>query len=80
MPVDFMLTPEQQASQDAVQQFAGQYLVGTYEKHSRPPMAKSHFQSIKPIHEKAVQSGIIGGQILTPLDGKGGSLLYAGII
>jgi nitroalkane oxidase len=80
MPIDFTLTPQQKALQNGVRQFAQQYLVGAYENYSRLASPKEQFQSIKPIYEKAVQAGMIAGQIPVQLGGKGGSILDAGII
>jgi nitroalkane oxidase len=80
MPIDFSLTPEQQALQAGVRQFAEEHLAGAYASYSKLPPGKAQFQATKPIYEKAVAAGMIAGQIPPHLGGKGGSLLDAGII
>src|SRR5579859_6959187 len=80
MPIDFTLTPEQKALQAAVRRFAKEHLTNAYESYSKLAPGKERFQATKPIYEKAVQAGMIAGQIPQPLGGKGGSLLDAGLI
>jgi alkylation response protein AidB-like acyl-CoA dehydrogenase len=80
MPIDFTLTPEQKALQAGVRQFAKQHLSTAHATYSKLATTKERFQSIRPIYEKAVQTGMISGQIPAPLGGTGGSLLDAALI
>ena len=80
MPIDFTLTQEQKALQAAVRQFAKEHLANAYESYSKLAPGKERFQATKPIYEKAVQAGMIAGQIPQQLGGKGGSIIDAGLI
>jgi nitroalkane oxidase len=62
MPIDFSLTPEQQALQAGVRQFAKEHLAGVYASYSKLPPGKAQFQATKPIYEKAVAAGMRAGQ------------------
>ena len=80
MPIDFTFTPEQKTLQAGVRQFAKEYLADAYQSYSKLPPGKDRFQATKPIYEKAVQAGMIAGQIPKELGGMGGSIIDAGII
>jgi nitroalkane oxidase len=80
MPIDFTLAPEQEALRAGVRQFAKEHLAGAYESYSKLPPGRERFQATRPIYEKAVQAGMIAGQIPVPLGGKGTSIIDAGLI
>ena len=75
MPVDFHLSPAEEAIRKAAAGFAAGPLKDAKKDYMKYQQHHERFQSTKPIYEQAVQGGLIKGQIIPTLGGAGGSLV-----
>ncbi|OBT71992.1 hypothetical protein VF21_08609 [Pseudogymnoascus sp. 05NY08] len=80
MPVDFQLSPSEAGIRNAAAGFAATVLKDAKKDYMKFAEHHQRFQSTKPIYEKAVQGGLIKGQVPAQLGGTGGSLVEAAIL
>lgn len=80
MPVDFQLSPSEAGIRNAAAGFAATVLKDAKKDYEKFTEHHQRFQSTKPIYEKAVQGGLIKGQVPPQLGGTGGSLVEAAIL
>ncbi|KAL5348525.1 hypothetical protein ACLOAV_005941 [Pseudogymnoascus australis] len=80
MPVDFQLSPSEAGIRNAAAGFAATVLKDAKKDYIKFAEHHQRFQSTKPIYEKAVQGGLIKGQVPAHLGGTGGSLVESAIL
>jgi alkylation response protein AidB-like acyl-CoA dehydrogenase len=80
MPVDFQLSPSEAGIRNAGAGFAATVLKDAKKDYMKFTEHHQRFQSTKPIYEKAVQGGLIKGQVPAQLGGTSGSLVEAAIL
>jgi nitroalkane oxidase len=80
MPIDFMLTPEQQRLRAEARVFARDVLskVGAATKDLSTPLAR--FAATKPFYEQTVAAGFLRRLIPAPLGGQGGSIVDMAVL
>ncbi|ORY13316.1 acyl-CoA dehydrogenase/oxidase [Clohesyomyces aquaticus] len=78
--IDFTLTKDQKALRAGVRGFAQQVLKDAPKVYSQLPSQTARFQATRPIYRKAVEGGLIKGQIPSPLGGTSAGLIDAAIV
>jgi alkylation response protein AidB-like acyl-CoA dehydrogenase len=78
--VDFTLSPEQKTLQIFARNFAQDHLLNAHLLYQDLPTPHERFLSTKSIYEKAVQAGLIQGQIPVPMGGSGGALVNGALM
>ena len=77
---DLSLSPEQTTLQIFARTFAKENLLNAHLLYQDLPTPHERFLSTRPIYEKAVQAGLIQGQIPVPLGGTGGAVINGALI
>jgi alkylation response protein AidB-like acyl-CoA dehydrogenase len=77
---DFTLSPEQKALQLFARTFAQENLLNAHLLYQDLQTPHKRFLSTKPIYEKAVQAGLIQGQIPASLGGSGSTMISGALI
>jgi alkylation response protein AidB-like acyl-CoA dehydrogenase len=80
MPIDYRLSPSEEGIRNAAAGFAATVLKDAKKTYLEFNDHHQRFQSTKPIYRKAVEAGLIKGQVPAPLGGAGGSLVEAAIL
>jgi alkylation response protein AidB-like acyl-CoA dehydrogenase len=80
MPIDFQLSPSEEGIRNAAAGFAATVLKDARKTYLQYSNHSERFQSTRPIYRKAVEAGLIKGQVPAPLGGTGGSLVEAAIL
>ena len=80
MPVDFHLSPAEEAIRKAAAGFAAGPLKDAKKTYMQYQHHFERFQSTRPIYRQAVAGGLIKGQIPPSLGGAGGTLMEAAIL
>ncbi|KAF2876767.1 putative acyl-CoA dehydrogenase [Massariosphaeria phaeospora] len=80
MMVDFTLTDKQKTLRKNAHAFAQHVLANASELYAHLPDQRARFEATLPIYRKAVESGLIKGQVPVPLGGTSGSLIEAAIV
>jgi hypothetical protein len=80
MPIDFQLSPSEDGIRKAAAGFAATVLKDAKRTYLQYTHHYERFQSTRPIYRKAVEAGLIKGQVPPPLGGTGGTLVEAAIL
>ncbi|KAK2764597.1 hypothetical protein FQN54_009292 [Arachnomyces sp. PD_36] len=80
MPVDFHLSSREKSVQAAGAGFAAAVLKDARKNYLQYAHHHERFQSTRPIYRKAVEAGLIKGQVPAALGGAGGSLVESAIL
>lgn len=80
MPIDFQLSPSEKRVRDGAATFAATVLKDARKDYLQYTQHHERFQSTRPIYRKAVEAGLVKGQVPAPLGGTGGALIESAIL
>jgi alkylation response protein AidB-like acyl-CoA dehydrogenase len=80
MPISFQLSPSEDGVRNAAASFASTILKDARKTYMKFDNQEGRFQSTRPMYRKAVEMGLIKGQLPAPLGGTGGSLVETAIL
>ena len=80
MPIDFQLSSSEEQIRKGAAGFAATVLKDAKAVYLQYDNHHERFQSLRPAYRKAVEGGLIKGQVPAPLGGTGGSLIESAIL
>lgn len=78
--IDFTLTPSQHQLRTAASSFRTTVLSTARDSYDTLPTQTERFRALRPTYRKAVEAGLVAGQVPKALGGTGGALIDAALL